>query len=344
MKTPEIIDVGDESEQRMDQIVLPDSLENCYMIVPPKLRLVMLSCLLLKAFNAGTTKVIVFMSCQDVVDYYSVLLSLVLNKLFKVDIESSDVEDDFEEDKEKKKHQVEERAEEANHLTILQLHGNMSQNDRTAAFKKFHNSVHGILLCTDVVSRGLDLPNVDLVVQMSVPPLVEDYVHRVGRTARVGSKGRSILVLLPSETKFVHHLQGHVSVQMDAVKVEQYMDTLNKVALFEGNKQLHTEQERLAYLQVRSTQLTLSPPSNPSFLCLASLWRGRGRWWAPPLDGRQGVLVSPSSLRLVPAQNVLLSSLQRAAPGTPGQKLCPAPVALWAGRQLSQRSKADEGQ
>lgn len=271
LKTPEIIDVGDESEQRMDQIVLPDSLENCYMIVPPKLRLVMLSCLLLKAFNAGTTKVIVFMSCQDVVDYYSVLLSLVLNKLFKVDIESSDVEDDFEEDKEKKKHQVEERAEEANHLTILQLHGNMSQNDRTAAFKKFHNSVHGILLCTDVVSRGLDLPNVDLVVQMSVPPLVEDYVHRVGRTARVGSKGRSILVLLPSETKFVHHLQGHVSVQMDAVKVEQYMDTLNKVALFEGNKQLHTEQERLAYLQVRSTQLTLSPPSNPSFLCLASL-------------------------------------------------------------------------
>lgn len=246
LKNPEIIDVGDESEQRMDQIVLPDSLENCYMIVPTKLRLVMLACILLKAFNTGTSKVIVFMSCQDVVDYFSVLFSLVLNKLFKVDIESSEDEDDDEGEDKKNDHQ----EDEANLLTILQLHGNMNQCDRTAAFKKFHNAAHGILLCTDVVSRGLDLPNVDLVVQMSVPPLVEDYVHRVGRTARVGSKGRSILVLLPSETKFVHHLQGHIPLEMNAVKVEQYMDTLNKLALFESNKQLHTEQERLAFLQV----------------------------------------------------------------------------------------------
>lgn len=263
----------------MDQIVLPDSLENCYMIVPPKLRLVMLSCILLKAFSAGTSKVIVFMSCQDVVDYYSALLSLVLNKLFKDDIGSSAV-DDFEEDKEQLK-----EKEEANHLTILQLHGNMSQSDRTAAFKKFHQAEHGILLCTDVVSRGLDLPNVDLVVQMSVPPLVEDYVHRVGRTARVGSKGRSILVLLPSETKFVHHLQGHVCVQMNAAKVEQYMDTLNKVALFESKRQLHTEQERLAYLQVRHFTNEFEHSFNLFLLLFStflkrpsSLMRGCTRW------------------------------------------------------------------
>lgn len=122
LKNPEIIDVGDESEQRMDQIVLPDSLENCYMIVPTKLRLVMLSCILLKAFNTGTSKVIVFMSCQDVVDYFSVLFSLVLNKLFKVDIESSDDEEGNEGGKKN-----ENQEDEANHLTILQLHGNMNQ-------------------------------------------------------------------------------------------------------------------------------------------------------------------------------------------------------------------------
>lgn len=242
MKNPEIVDVGDESEQKMDRIVLPDSLENCYMIVPPKLRLVMLSCLLLKAFNAGSTKVIVFMSCQDVVDYFSVLLSLVLNKLFRE--EDAGDEDDGEV-----------KGEVAGRLTILQLHGNMNQSDRTSAFKKFHDAVHGILLCTDVVSRGLDLPNVDLVVQMSVPPLIEDYVHRVGRTARVGSKGRSILVLLPSETKFVHHLQGQIPIRMDAIKVEQYLDTLNKMPVFQDNHQLHTEQERWAYLQVRASVL-----------------------------------------------------------------------------------------
>lgn len=147
------------------------------------------------------------------------------------------------------------------------------QCDRTAAFKKFHNAAHGILLCTDVVSRGLDLPNVDLVVQMSVPPLVEDYVHRVGRTARVGSKGRSILVLLPSETKFVHHLQGHIQVEMNPVKVEQYMDTLNKLAVFESNKQLHTEQERLAFLQVSAELFHVNLMN--SYICSCSTFLKR---------------------------------------------------------------------
>ena len=246
LKNPEIIDVGDESEQRMERIVLPDSLENCYMIVPTKLRLVMLSCVLLKALQLGTTKAIVFMSCQDMVDYFSPLLSAVLNKLLS---DGDDDSDDEEEGDDKSTNKQQQQ------LTILQLHGNMSQSDRTVAFKRFQTATHGILLCTDVVSRGLDLPNVDLVVQWSVPPLVEDYVHRVGRTARVGSKGRSILVLLPSETKFVHHLQREIAVRMDPVKLEQYMNTLNKIPRIVRNRQLHTEQERFAYLQVSDRTL-----------------------------------------------------------------------------------------
>ncbi|KAJ6225866.1 hypothetical protein RDWZM_004411 [Blomia tropicalis] len=222
LNQPAIVDVHDHQEQRMDSIVLPDSLENCYMIVPPKLRLVILCCLLVKSLERQSkdgTKMIVFISCQDAVDYFATLVNIVLNK------------------------QLESIGKQ---LTILQLHGNMSQNDRTQTFKKFHEATHGILFCTDVVSRGLDMPNVDLVLQMSAPPLVEDYVHRVGRTARVGSKGRSILLLLPSETKFVHHLQSQLSIRMTGIKVESYFNTLRSIK-FESVK-LHTDQERLAYL------------------------------------------------------------------------------------------------
>ena len=60
-----------------------------------------------------------------------------------------------------------------------------------------------MLICTDVAARGLHLPSVDWVVQYSSPTLFTDYVHRVGRTARVGSNGRSVLFLLPTEADYI---------------------------------------------------------------------------------------------------------------------------------------------
>lgn len=61
----------------------------------------------------------------------------------------------------------------------------------------------------DVASRGLDLPLVDRIIQFNAPITPTDYVHRVGRTARVGQKGEATLFLTPHEAMFIANLQDH---------------------------------------------------------------------------------------------------------------------------------------
>jgi ATP-dependent RNA helicase DDX47/RRP3 len=72
------------------------------------------------------------------------------------------------------------------------LHGQLSQAKRLGALNKFKAGVRNILVATDVASRGLDIPNVDLVLNVDIPSNGKDYIHRVGRTARAGKAGRSI--------------------------------------------------------------------------------------------------------------------------------------------------------
>lgn len=72
------------------------------------------------------------------------------------------------------------------------IHGGMSQPKRLSALRKFKAGDRSILLATDVASRGLDIPRVDLVINFDIPNNGKDYVHRVGRTARAGRAGRAL--------------------------------------------------------------------------------------------------------------------------------------------------------
>jgi len=85
--------------------------------------------------------------------------------------------------------------------------GKQKQQKRTTTFFEFCNAETGILLCTDVGARGLDIPRVDWVVQFDPPDDPRDYIHRVGRTARAGKVGKSLLFLLPSELGFLRYLK-----------------------------------------------------------------------------------------------------------------------------------------
>ncbi|KAG0500650.1 hypothetical protein HPP92_000722 [Vanilla planifolia] len=103
------------------------------------------------------------------------------------------------------------------------LHGRMKQNTRMAIYLDFCET-NSVLFSTDVASRGLDFPAVDWVIQVDCPEDVAAYIHRVGRTARFTSEGKSVLFLLPSEMKMLAKLQSaesKIPIKLKKVKSEK---------------------------------------------------------------------------------------------------------------------------
>ncbi|XP_072976387.1 DEAD-box ATP-dependent RNA helicase 18 [Typha angustifolia] len=90
---------------------------------------------------------------------------------------------------------------------LIPLHGKMKQTAREKALASFSALSSGTLLCTDVAARGLDIPGVDWIVQYDPPQDPNVFVHRVGRTARIGRQGSALIFLLPKEDAYVEFLK-----------------------------------------------------------------------------------------------------------------------------------------
>jgi len=176
----------------------PQQLKQFFIIVPSKLRLVTLAAFLLwknRSEKSKAAKMIVFLSSRDSVDFHCDLFKESLHSFSKL------------------------------HLTFFKLHGNMSQSERTGVFKHFSEAKSGILFCTDVAARGLDLPHVNWIIQYNTPGNPADYVHRVGRTARIGLKGHALLFLTPAEVEYLETLKQH-GISPEEVLVDEVLNTL----------------------------------------------------------------------------------------------------------------------
>mmetsp|Transcript_43032 Transcript_43032/g.96849 ORF Transcript_43032/g.96849 Transcript_43032/m.96849 type:complete len:801 (-) Transcript_43032:35-2437(-) len=92
-------------------------------------------------------------------------------------------------------------------VPLHKLHGSLSTEERAGHINDFAKGVGGALLASDAASRGLDFPKIDWIIQYDPPQRVEEYLHRVGRTARIGRKGNALLFLQPSEMGFLDHLR-----------------------------------------------------------------------------------------------------------------------------------------
>lgn len=194
LEDPMTVDVAVESgANELEEFVLPPGLSQYYLQVPVKLSQMALCCLLLEACAAGERgKVIVFLATQDSVDFEHALFSSVLGVM----LEDTDKRIDF-----------------------VRLHGEMTQHDRAEVFNRFREATSGVLFTTDVASRGIDVPQVDLIVQCCVPLRPEEYVHRAGRTARIGAEGKVVLLLFPSEVGFLDVLAQR-NIQLDQMDLK----------------------------------------------------------------------------------------------------------------------------
>ncbi|KAF7989880.1 hypothetical protein HCN44_008554 [Aphidius gifuensis] len=111
-------------------------------------------------------------------------------------------------------------------LHLAALHGKIKQPKRLQVFNEFCSKPDGTLLATDIASRGLDFPCVDIVVQMDCPEDANTYIHRVGRTARFEKDGISLLVLLPSEEKMIQCLkQAKIPIKNSMISAKHVSDT-----------------------------------------------------------------------------------------------------------------------
>ena len=99
-------------------------------------------------------------------------------------------------------------------LNVAQMHSDLTQAERQQVMLDFRNNKLQILVATDVVSRGIDIDDIEVIINYDVPKQCEDYVHRIGRTARAGAKGEAITLVTPQErfrlNKLEHFLGQHI--------------------------------------------------------------------------------------------------------------------------------------
>uniref|UniRef100_A0A452XMB3 ATP-dependent RNA helicase n=2 Tax=Aegilops tauschii subsp. strangulata TaxID=200361 RepID=A0A452XMB3_AEGTS len=134
-------------------------------------------------------KVVVFMSTCDAVDFHHTVLSqLEWSRGLALDTD---------------------KKQKFLGCKVFRLHGNMDQEDRKKSYLGFSSEKSAILVCTDVAARGLDIPKVRCIIQYDSPGEASEYVHRVGRTARIGEKGEALLFLQPVELDYLKDLELH---------------------------------------------------------------------------------------------------------------------------------------
>jgi ATP-dependent RNA helicase DDX49/DBP8 len=119
-------------------------------------------------------------------------------------------------------------------ISCAALHSMMGQKRRIAALSKFKSSLVPILICTDVASRGLDIPTVDLVLNFDIPRDPSDYIHRVGRTARAGHYGSAVSLVAPSDVELIKSIETEIGKEMAAVpdedvREDQVLRQINEV-------------------------------------------------------------------------------------------------------------------
>ena len=166
----------------------PDQLTQEVVVAPAKLRLVTLAAKLRLQMSTGA-RIIVFLLCLDLVDFHFTVFTKDGHrvKLAKPTKEDSTATIDTDG----------RTLPFLNDANVFKLHGSLSQPVRLLTLSAFIKcKLPAVLFCTDVAARGLDIPNITLVVEYDPPFTIDDHLHRIGRSARVGNDGHATLFLL----------------------------------------------------------------------------------------------------------------------------------------------------
>jgi ATP-dependent RNA helicase RhlE len=104
-------------------------------------------------------------------------------------------------------------------ITSKAIHGNKTQNNRMKALEAFKKNKIRMLVATDVAARGLDIKNMEQVINFDVPTVARDYVHRIGRTGRAGEKGKAITLVSADEFRLLQDIEKLLKQKIKRVEI-----------------------------------------------------------------------------------------------------------------------------
>ena len=108
------------------------------------------------------------------------------------------------------------------------LHGDLRQSRRAYVIQKFRNRRYRIMIATDVAARGLDIPHISHVINYDLPQCPEDYIHRIGRTARAGAKGSALCLISSEDKKKWHSIQVFLNPEKALPSTKKFQSTKRK--------------------------------------------------------------------------------------------------------------------
>ena len=110
----------------------------------------------------------------------------------------------------------------ADGIECREIHGNLAQNKRDHVMKGFRGGKFDVLIATDLASRGIDVADISHIIQVDPPEDAEIYVHRVGRTARMGNRGKAFLFVMPDQGEHLTKIENLINMEIPQAKVEGF--------------------------------------------------------------------------------------------------------------------------
>jgi ATP-dependent RNA helicase RhlE len=178
-------------------------------------------------------------------------------------------------------------------IPALPIHGNKSQNARVRALSDFKSNQIVALVATEVAARGLDIKELPYVVNYELPNVPEDYVHRIGRTARAGSTGKAVSLVSPEETPFLKDIIKLLGRDIPSLPLPQF-EISEPAGRPEAPREPRPQQQRQQRNPQRSQQRPGQPqqqrPSQPR-------QNGQPQQASQPQQGQRGRPQDPSQAR-----------------------------------------------
>ncbi|MEJ6656611.1 MAG: DEAD/DEAH box helicase [Pseudomonas sp.] len=142
-------------------------------------------------------------------------------------------------------------------LRVYVLHGEKDQKDRKLAIERFKEVGSGVLVATDVAARGLDISELDLVINFDMPRSGDDYLHRVGRTGRAGAEGVAISLVAPHEWSLMSSVERYLRRQFERRVIKELAGS------FKGPRKLKASGKPVGAKKKKEDKKKIKRPKTP---------------------------------------------------------------------------------